>query len=85
MTTATRRAIVAVVTIVVLVALGAGLGVVVGDALGIRTEPATQMEPAPPVVPAAEPAVLRTGFTRIDAPTDVRVAVALEELADADG
>ena len=36
MTTATRRAVLAVVTVVVLVALGAGLGLVVGDALGIR-------------------------------------------------
>ena len=84
MTTATRRAILAVVTIVVLVALGAGVGVVVGDALGIRTEPATQMEPAPPVVPAAEPrSCPRREFTAIDAPQTVRVDVALDELADA--
>ena len=40
MTTATRRVVLAVVTIVVLIALGAGLGLVVGDALGIRSEPA---------------------------------------------
>ena len=60
MTTATRRGVLAVVTIVVLLALGAGVGVVVGDALGIRTEPATQMDPAAPVVPVAtRPSCLR--------------------------
>ena len=83
MTTATRRAVLAVVTIVVLVALGAGLGLVVGDALGIRTEPATQMQPAAPVVPASTAVVPAPEFTRIDAPPSVRVDVALEDLADA--
>ena len=68
MTTATRRAVLAVVTVVVLVALGAGLGLVVGDALGIRTEPATQMQPAAPVVPASTAVVPAPEFTRIDAP-----------------
>ena len=81
MTTATRRAMLAVVTALVLLALGAGVGVVVGDALGIRTEPATQMEPAPPVVPAAHARPsCRREFTAIDAPQTVRVDVALEEL-----
>ena len=83
MTTATRRAVLAVVTVVVLVALGAGLGLVVGDALGIRTEPATQMEPAAPVVPASTAVVPAPEFTRVDAPATVRVDVALEDLADA--
>ena len=83
MTTATRRAVLAVVTVVVLVALGAGLGLVVGDALGIRTEPATQMEPSAPVVPASTAVVPAPEFTRIDAPSTVRVDVALEDLADA--
>src|SRR5436190_21574024 len=83
MTTATRRAVLAGVTIVVLVALGAGLGLVVGDALGIRTEPATQMDPAAPVVPVAPAVVPPPEFTAIDAPPNVRVDVALEELADA--
>jgi hypothetical protein len=83
MTTATRRAVLAVVTIVVLVALGAGVGLVVGDALGIRTEPATQMEPKAPVIPASTAVVLPPDFTTIDAPAATRVDVALEELADA--
>ncbi|MDO9063463.1 MAG: hypothetical protein Q7U41_02810 [Microbacterium sp.] len=43
MTTAMRRAMLAVVTIVVLAAVGVALGLVVDAALGIRTEPATQM------------------------------------------
>ena len=83
MTTATRRAVLAVVAIVVLVALGAGLGLVVGDALGIRTEPATQMAPKAPVVPASTAVVPAPEFTEIDAPDTVKVDVALEELADA--
>jgi len=83
MTTATRRAILAVVTIVVLVALGAGLGVVVGDALGIRAEPAAQMEPAAPVVPAMLPAVAPPEFTEISAPDTQRMGVAVDELTDA--
>lgn len=83
MTSATRRGILAVVTIVVLLALGAGVGVVLSDALGIRTEPATQMKPAAPDVPAPTPAVAPPEFTDIDAPDTVRVGVALEELADA--
>ncbi|MGZ8805438.1 MAG: hypothetical protein ACXWZG_09075, partial [Microbacterium sp.] len=83
MTTAARRAVLAVVTIIVLVALGAGVGVVLSDALGIRTEPATQMQPASPVVPAVTPAVAPPEFTEIQAPPTLRMDVALEELADA--
>jgi hypothetical protein len=85
MTTATRRAVLAVVTIAVLVALGAGIGIVVGDALGIRTEPATQMQPAAAVVPAVAAVVAPPRFTEIDAPQTPRVEVALEELTDAVG
>ena len=68
MTKATKRGILAVVTIIVLLALGVGLGAVVGDALGIRTEPATQMEPAAPTAPDAAPAVPAPRFTTVDAP-----------------
>ena len=84
MATTTRRIILAVVTAIALVALGAGVGVVVGDALGIRTEPAAQMEPAPPVVPDGHRPLFRAACTPpIDAPPTVRVDVALEELEDA--
>src|SRR6185436_2752857 len=55
MTKATKRGILAVVTVIVLLALGVGLGIVVGDALGIRTDPASQMDPAEPT--AADAAV----------------------------
>ena len=48
MSSAVRRSILAVVTVVVLLALGAGVAVVVTDALGIRAEPAVQMQPEPP-------------------------------------
>ena len=69
MTKATRRGILAVVTAIVLLALGAGLGIVVGDALGIRTEPATQMDAGRAGRPAAiGRAVPAPRFTTVDAP-----------------
>ncbi len=83
MTTARRRGILAVVTAVVLLAIGAGVGIVVGDALGIRTEPATQMTPAEPVVPDVAAAVAPPSFTAIDAPGGLRIDTALDELRDA--
>ena len=63
MAQATRRGILAVVTAIVLLALGAGVGVVLGDALGIRTEPSAQMTPAAPVAPASATVVLPPEFT----------------------
>ena len=83
MTKATRRGILAVVTVIVLIALGVGLGVVVGDALGIRTEPAAQMEPAEPTTPHAADSVPAPEFTSVDAPSGPRFDAALESLADA--
>ena len=83
MTTARRRGILAVVTAVVLLALGLGVGVVVGDALGIRTEPSAQMTPADPVVPAVAASVAAPRFTTVDAPTTPRVTLALQSLTDA--
>ncbi|MFH8250528.1 hypothetical protein ACH3VR_09220 [Microbacterium sp. B2969] len=83
MSTARRRGILAAVTGIVLLALGLGVGVVVGDALGIRTEPSTQMTPADPVVPAVSGPVLPPEFTAIDAPDSARISAALDELADA--
>lgn len=83
MTAATRRGILAVVTIVVLLALGLGVAVVVGDALGIRTQPAEQMQPAAAApVEVADP-VAPPEFTAVEAPDTPRVGVALEELTDA--
>ena len=83
MPTARRRGILAVVTATVLLALGLGVGVVVGDAIGIRTEPSTQMTPADPVVPAVSGPVSAPAFTVIDAPDTPQVAAALDELTDA--
>ena len=80
MATATRRGILAVVTAIVLLALGAGVAVVVADALGIRTEPAARMEPAAPVVPAIEETGIPPTFSEIVAPDTVRVGLALQEL-----
>ena len=83
MTKATKRGILAVVTIIVLLALGVGLGAVVGDALGIRTEPATQMEPAAPTTPDVAVAVPAPRFTTVDTPSGPRYDAALDSLLEA--
>ncbi|BDV29857.1 hypothetical protein [Microbacterium terricola] len=83
MTTARRRGILAVATAMVLVAVSVGVGVVVGDALGIRTEPSAQMTPADPVVPAVAEAVAPPEFTSITVPDGARYEVAVAELRDA--
>ena len=80
MATGARRNITAVAVATVLLALGAGVGVVVGDALGIRTEPAVQMTPADPVVPEVAPAVPPPRFTDLDVPAGPRVAAAVDAL-----
>ncbi|GAA2987342.1 hypothetical protein JOD63_002151 [Microbacterium terrae] len=83
MTRATRRGILAVVTVLVLVALGAGIGLAVGDALGIRTEPAEQMQPAAATVAEVSETVAPPEITALDVPTTERVGVAVDELLDA--
>ena len=83
MSSAVRRSILAVVTVVVLLALGAGVAVVVTDALGIRTEPAAQMEPQPPTVAPALEVTPPPRFTAVDAPSGPRYDAALDELLDA--
>ncbi|MGA7148315.1 MAG: hypothetical protein WBX17_07495 [Microbacterium sp.] len=83
MTTATRRGILAVVTTLVLLALGVGLGVVVGDALGIRTEPAEQMQPAPPTEPELGAVVPAPRITSIDTPRGARYEAAAQSLSEA--
>ena len=84
MSSAVRRSILAGVTLVVLLALGAGVAVVMTDALGIRTEPAAQMQPQPPTVAPAVEVVAPPQFTSVDAPTGPRYDAALDELMDAD-
>ncbi|GAA1787267.1 hypothetical protein [Agromyces lapidis] len=82
MTTATRRGFFAVVTALVLVALGLGVAFAVGDALGIRTEPSEQMQPAAAVVPEVAPPATPPEFT-FDVPETARFGVAVDELLDA--
>ena len=83
MSSAVRRSILAVVTVVVLLALGAGVAVVVTDALGIRAEPAVQMQPEPPAGAPAMAVVAPPRFTSVDAPNGPRYDAALDELLDA--
>lgn len=83
MTTATRRGILAVVTAVILLSLGIGVGVVVSDALGIRTEPATPMQSVETSVADVTDAVPSPQIVSLDVPTTERVGVAVDELLDA--
>lgn len=77
------RTVLAATVAIGLVAVGAGVGAVAGDALAIRTESAAQMTPAAPIVPAAAASVPPPAFTRIDTPEGPRFALAAEELRDA--
>ncbi|MDL9979051.1 hypothetical protein [Microbacterium candidum] len=79
MTTARRRGIVAAVTMIVLLALGAGVALGVGDALGISAEKSAQMQPAAPVAAHAAAPVAPPEIT-LDAPSTVRIGVAADEL-----
>ncbi|MFF2271534.1 hypothetical protein ACFVTX_04635 [Agromyces sp. NPDC058136] len=83
MTRATKRGILAVATVVVLLALGLGVAFAVGDALGIRTESSEQMRPAAAVVPEVAPPAAPPEFTMLDVPDTVRFEVAVDELRDA--
>jgi hypothetical protein len=83
MPTARRRGILAAVTAIVLLALGLGVGLAVGDALGIRTEPSTQMTPADPVVPEIPQPVAAPAVTPVGAPAPARLTTAREELSAA--
>ena len=78
----TRRGILAGVALTVLVALGAGVAVVLGDELGIRSEPADI--PTETLVSAPETAAITPpAFTAITAPASLRMDLAVEELRGA--
>ncbi|MEZ3161722.1 hypothetical protein AB1K54_14440 [Microbacterium sp. BWT-B31] len=62
MTTATRRGIIAAATALILLALGAGVGVVVGDALGTHVQHFDLMRPGAPIVAEAEASVAGPGL-----------------------
>lgn len=83
MATARGRGILAVVVSASLLAVGAGVGLVVGDALGIRTEASAQMTPAPPDVPEIAPSVPPPRIGGVDLPPGPRFEAALDELLDA--
>ncbi|MFG6492151.1 hypothetical protein [Microbacterium sp. P03] len=82
MASAARRGIVVAVTFLVLVVLGAGVSFVIGDALGIRSEPAPQMSSAA-VPPSAAASAVSPPRLTVDAPEGVRTRLAIEELTDA--
>lgn len=82
MTAARRRGAIAVVTAVVLLALGAGVAFVVSDALGISSRPAEQMGTAAAETPHRTP-VAQPAITDVEAPTTERIRIALDELAAA--
>ncbi|MFC9560815.1 hypothetical protein [Agromyces sp. NPDC056965] len=78
----TRRGILAGVALTVLVALGAGVAVVLADELGIRSEPSDI--PAEVLAAAPEtPSILPPEFTAITAPPSLRMELAVDELRDA--
>src|SRR5215207_4907263 len=80
--TRTRRGVLAGVALTVLVALGAGVAVVLGDELGIRSEPADI--PAESLLAAGEtPTVAPPVFTHVIAPASARMDLAVSELRDA--
>ncbi len=83
MTSARRRGIVALATVAVLLALGAGVGLAVGDALGVSTEPATPMAAAEPVVPEVAEVVAPPQITVVGALKTARLNAARLALTDA--
>ncbi len=85
MATARGRGILAIVIAVVLLVAGLGLGVVVGDALGIRTEPSTQMTPPDAVVPAVAAVVPPPRIMSVDAPEGQPFDAAIDEVLAASG
>ncbi|HZW41131.1 MAG TPA: hypothetical protein VFE99_02425, partial [Agromyces sp.] len=82
MMTQTRRPVLVGISLALLLALGAGVAFVLGDELGIRSEPADV--PAETLVAAPESApVAPPEFTQISAPASARLDLAVGELRDA--
>src|SRR5688572_812545 len=80
--TQTRRPVLVGISLALLLALGAGVAFVIGDELGIRSEPADvpteTLVAAPESASAAPPE-----FTQISAPDSARLDLAVGELQDA--
>ncbi|MGX5682635.1 hypothetical protein [Schumannella luteola] len=77
-----RRPVLAAVAAVVLLGLGAGVSVVLTDALGIRTE-SSDIPVESPGVASERATVIAPTFTAIDAPAGDRMDLAVAELRDA--
>lgn len=77
------RGVVAVVAAAVLLAMGVGVAAVVGDALGIRSEPAERMGGVPVAAEEIAATVLPPMIERIGTQDGVRMQAAWDELDDA--
>jgi hypothetical protein len=78
-----RRPLAALLVALVLLGAGLAVAVVIGDALGIRTEPSEQMPDPAAAVPAAAASVAPPRLGAVRAPSGERMAVALDELRGA--
>lgn len=79
MSSTRRQRILAPVVAVLLLGLGAGVAVGIGQVLGISHEPAAQMTPPEPVVPVVGVPVPNPRL-EVSAPDDARVQVAVDDL-----
>ena len=77
-----RRRVIAPVVGLLLLALGAGVAVGIGQSLGISYHRAEQMQPPAPEVPVVAPTAVNPRLV-VRAPRTVRLRVAVEELRDA--
>lgn len=82
MATERRRGLLAVATAIVLLTLGFGLAVVVGDELGIRVEESGATPEPPSAVPPVRSVRLPPALT-LDVPSSARLDLAAAELTDA--
>lgn len=82
MVTSRRRGVVALLTVVALLGLSAGLATAVSDAIGIQHSTDTQMDAAPSSVPEASASVHPPAITP-SAPEGLRFSTALDDLDEA--
>ncbi|KQO96938.1 hypothetical protein [Leifsonia sp. Leaf264] len=80
---ASRRRLTLIGVSLALLALGAGVASQVSDALGLQSEPSVGIPAENLTVAPATAIVLPPDFTAIDAPDDLRVSTAVDELRDA--
>ncbi|TFV96786.1 hypothetical protein [Orlajensenia leifsoniae] len=80
---APRRRLTLIGVSLALLALGAGVASQVSDALGLQSQPSVGIPVENLTVAPASAVVLPPEFTAIDAPDDLRVSTAVDELRDA--